>query len=115
MRQKSLLRGSAIAVDRRKDGQILIGLDGLDQTPDLRRQRGEGRHVGASPIDACRDFDDRVVGEVRQRSVVPHVDDLDVAGAGMERGHQLGRSLAVERTAALLEQLRLLVDRRVPV
>ena len=56
MRQKSLLRGSAIAVDRREDRQILLGLYGLDQTPDLRRQRGEGRHVGAIPIDAGRDL-----------------------------------------------------------
>ena len=40
---------------------------------------------------------------------------MDLAGAGDERGDEAGRGLAVEGAAALLEQRRLLVDRRIAV
>ena len=64
---------------------------------------------------ARRDLDDRVVGQVRDRAVVPHVHDLHVARPGVERRHERRRRVAVERAAPLLEELRLRVERRVLV
>ena len=69
----------------------------------------------AVAVDARRDLDHGVVGQVRQRPVVADVDDLDIAGAVVERGDQLRRGLAVEGAAAAREQRRLLGERRIAV
>ena len=45
--------------------------------------------------------------QVGDRAVVAHVHDLDVAGAGRERGDELRGGLAVVRAAAALEELGL--------
>ena len=71
--------------------------------------------MGAVTVDDGRDLDDRVVGQVRDRAVVPNVDDLHVAGAVVEGRDELRRGLAVERPAAMIEELGLLVERRVAV
>ena len=55
--------------------------------------------MGAVAIDPGGDLDHRIVGHVRQRAVVADVDDLDVAGPGMERRDELGGRLAVERSS----------------
>ena len=69
----------------------------------------------AVAVDDRRDLDDGVGRQVGHRAVVADVDDLDVARAVVERGDELRRGLAVERPAAVLEQLRLLGQRLVAV
>ena len=71
--------------------------------------------MGAVAIDPGRHLDHRMGRQVRERAVVADVDDLDIAGPGVERGDELGRGLAVERPAALLEQGRLPVEVRIAV
>ena len=71
--------------------------------------------MGAIAVDPGGDLDDGIVGQVRQRAVVADVDDLDVAGPGVERGDELGRRLAVERPAAAFQEGRLRDELRVAV
>ncbi len=97
-----------VAGQRRLDGQLLVGLGMGHEPAHLGRQRRLRERMRAVAIDPGRDLDDRVGGQVGQRAVVADVDDLDVAGAVVERGDELGRRLAVERAAALLEEGRLL-------
>ena len=59
-------------------------------------------------VDPGRDLDDGRVGQVGECPVVAHVDDLDVAGAVVERRDQLRGRLAVVGAAAGREQRRLL-------
>src|SRR5262249_14979492 len=62
-----------------------------------------------------RQLDDVVAGQPGQGPVVAQVKHLDVAIAGRQRRDELRRGLAVERAAALFEQLRLRRQRRIAV
>jgi len=108
IRGQSPQRGGAIAGPRRLDRQLFIGLDGLDEPALLRSQRGELDRMRPSPIDDGRDLDDCRIRQVGDRAVVAHVDDLGVAGTVVQRRDELRRGLAVERPAAVIEQLGLL-------
>ena len=108
-------RDRVLAAHRRLDRQRLVRLDVLDEAQHLGRQRGGRDGRGTRPVDARRDLDDGVVGQVRDRAAVEGVHDVDGAVAGVERLDQRRRRLAVVRAAAALEQLGLVVERRVAV
>ena len=104
----------------RGDRQLLVGLHRLHEAAHPGLERRLRQHLGALPRDSRRDLDDRRVRQVRQGLAaapvaVPHVDDLDVAAPVVQRRDELRRRLGVERAAAALEQLRLLVEVRVAV
>ncbi len=91
-----------------------------------RRRAGPGRAAraragaaprGTAPSRPIRAGTSTTSSSARPASVraVADVDDLDVAGVADQRADQLDRGLAVERAAALLEQRRLLGERRVAV
>ena len=81
----------------------------LDEPEQLRRERRlRAAAPGRRGADARGHLDDVVVGQPGERAVVAHVDHVDRAVAGRQRGDEPGRRLAVERAAALLEQRRLL-------
>ena len=79
----------------------------LDEAEQLRSERRLRQRRRSRELDSRRQLDGIVVRKARKRTVVPNVEHLDVAVAARERCHQLRRCLAVERAAALLEQLRL--------
>ena len=87
----------------------------LDEPQQLRRQRGLGDGIRPRAPDPGGQLDDVVVGQAGERAPVAHVDHLDVAGVPGQRGDELSGGLAVERAAALLEQRRLLAQRRIGV
>ena len=68
--------------------------------------------MGAVAIDPGGDLDDGFVGQVGEGAVVADVDDLQIAGAVMERGDELRGRLAVEGAAAIGQQGGLLGQRR---
>ena len=74
-------------------------------------QRPVGERVRTVAIDPRGHLHHGVVGEVRDGAVVANVDDLDVAGAGMQRRDERGGGVAVEGASSLLQQLRLGVER----
>src|SRR6266536_2712475 len=113
--EQGLEREAAVAGDGCPDRQALVGLHLLDQAEQLGREGREGQGVGAGGVDARRDLDHGVGRQVREGPVVADVDDLHVAGAGVERGDELGGGLAVEGAAAPVQQRRLGVERRVAV
>ena len=108
-------RDRVLATDRRLDRQQLVRLDVLDQAEHLGGQRRGRDRRRAGAVDARRDLDDRVVGQVRDRAAVVRVDDVDRAVARVERLDERRGRLAVVRAAAPLQQLGLAVQRRVAV
>ena len=98
----------------RLDRQLLVAATRLDQAV---HSGASGASAAAPPVarDARGNLHDDVIGQVGQRAAVARVDDLDIAAAVVERRDQLRGRLAVEGAAAVLEQLRLRVERRVAV
>ena len=95
----------SVAGHRRLDGQLLVGLGVLDERPHLRGQGSRGDRRGTASVDARRQLHHRIVGEPGDGAVVAHIDHLDVAGPGVERGDELGGRFAVVRAAPLAKQL----------
>ena len=110
VRQERLARGDRVAGHRSLGGEPLVGGHVLDETEQLRRERRLRQRLRAGGTDPRRQLDDVVGLQPRDDAVVANVDDLHVAGAGRERRDQRRRGLAVEGTAALLEERRLLGD-----
>ena len=115
VREQRLVDELAVARDRGRSGQPLVGGDVLHEPEQLGRERRLLERLRASGGDARRDLDRVVVGEAGERAVVADVDDLGVAGVAREGGDELRGGLAVEGAAAALEQLRLGRQRRVAV
>ena len=108
-------RDPAVAGRRRRDRQLLVGLGRLDEAAHLGREGRHRQRVGAVAVDPGRDLDDGRVGQIGECPVVAHVDDLDVAGAVVERCDQLRRRLAVEGPAAVGQQGGLLGEALIAV
>ena len=87
----------------------------LDEAEEFGRERRLRQWPRTLPAHLRRHLDDVVVCEPGQNIAVAHVDHLDVTGVGGKRCHELDRGLAVERSAALLEERGFLGQRRVPV
>ena len=63
--------------------------------------------MGVAPLRSMRAGSSTTASsrQVRHGALVAHVDDLDVARPGMERGDELGGGLAVVRAATLAQQV----------
>src|SRR5262249_35880824 len=107
--------GAAVAGARRFDGEHLVGGHGLHEPEHLRRERRHLDGMRTVEVDQRRHLDDGLVGESGDRATVTYVDVMVRTIAGEQRRHESGGRLAVVRAAALLEQARLMVERRVGV
>ena len=87
----------------------------LGEPEELRRERRLGQGDEAPVLDPRRNLDDVIVRQPGDGAVISHVHLVHDAVVADERGDEPGRGLAVEGAAALLEQRRLLVQRRVAV
>ena len=99
VREERLPRRDRVARHRRLGRQPLVGRDVLDEAEELGRERRLRERLGADRPDPRGKLDDVVVLQPLDDAVVPHVDDLHVAGPGRERRDERGRRLAVERPA----------------
>ena len=115
MGEQRLARVGGVATECGGDGEPLVGRHVLRRPEQFRCERRLRQRDGDAVLDARRHLDDVVVGEPRERAVVPDVDLVQLAGAGGERCHEARRRLAVEGAAPLLQQRRLLVDLRIAV
>ncbi len=115
MREQRLARDRGVARHGRLSRQPLVRGDVLRETEQLGRERRLRQRDEPAGLDARRHLDDVVVREAGERAVVTDVHLVHGAVAADERRDETGRGLAVERAAALLEQRRLLVQRRVAV
>ena len=113
--EQRLPRHRGVGGDRRLRGEPLVGGDVLGEPKELRRERRLGKGREAPVLHPRRNLDDVIVRQPGERAVISDVDLVHDAVVADERGDEPGRGLAVERAAALLEQRRLLVQRRVAV
>ncbi len=115
VREQRLARDDRVARRRSLDREPLVRGDVLDEPEQLRRERRLRQRLRAVRADPRRHLDDVVGREPGERAAVAHVDDVDGAVVRDERRDEPDRRLAVVRAAALLEQRRLLRERRVAV
>ena len=101
--------------DRRLRGEPLVGGNVLGEPKELRRERRLRQGREAPVLHPRRNLDDVIVRQPGERAVISDVDLVHDAVVADERGDEPGRGLAVEGAAALFEQRRLLVQRRVAV
>ena len=87
----------------------------LHQAEHLRRERVGRLGERAGTIHPARELHHVAGRHVRDRPLVQHVDDLLVAGTGVERRDECRGGVGVPRAPALLQELRLRVERRVTV
>ena len=85
MGEQGLARVGGIAAERGAGGEPLVSRDVLREAEQLRSERRLRQRDGYAVLDARRDLDDVVVGEPRERAVVPDVDLVQLAGARRER------------------------------
>ena len=97
------------------DREPLVGLRVRDEPEHLGRQRIDRQRVRAVAIDRAGDLDHVVVGEVGDRAVVRTFTTCTSPVPAWSDAIERRRRVAVERAAALLQQLRLRVQRRVLV
>ena len=110
MREQRLARIGGVPAECGADGEPLVGRHVLRRARAAPLRAAPGAAGRGRRRDARRHLDDVVVGEPRERAVVPDVDLVHLAGRRRERRDEPGRRLAVEGAAALLQQRRLLVD-----
>ena len=103
------------AMDSCFECQLLVRRDVRDEAGEERVNRSRGLSSGALPADLCRYLDDSMISEEGQRAVIPQVDHLHIPPIGDQGRHQIHRGLGVIRTAPLLKQRGLLIDRRVGI
>ncbi len=115
MRQQRASYVGLLAGQRGAHRQALVRRDVLHQPEQLGGERLLWQRVGTVTIDPGRHLDQVVVGQAGQRAGVGHVDLVHRAVAGDQGGEQRDRGLAVVRPAPLLQQGRLLDQRRVAV
>src|SRR5207247_10578848 len=114
-REERLPHGDDVAGHGGLGGEPLVRGDVLDEPEELGRERLLRKRLRPVAAHTRRHLDDVVVRQARERAVVARVDDVHLAGSAGERRRESDRSLAVERAAPLLEQGRLLGERRVAV
>jgi hypothetical protein len=101
--------------ERGLQGQLLVRGHMRDQARVQRLDRVDRQGLGAGRGDAGRYLDHRLGGQERQPVAVADVDDLHVTAIRGQGRHEVDRGFGVVRAAALLQQFRLLLQRRVGV
>ena len=115
VREQGAVHAVAPAVDRGVERELLVRRHVRDQSGEQRVERLD--RLGGHPCaaDPGGHLDHALSSRNGRRAVVAEVDHLHVAAVGHQRGDQVDRGLGVVGAAALLEQRRLLVQRRVGV
>ncbi|CDN41725.1 hypothetical protein BN871_AJ_00770 [Paenibacillus sp. P22] len=110
MMSHRLQRQAAVAGYGCFDRERFVRFDGMDEPFGLR---GDGRQLernGTLGGNEAVDLDASVVREEIQDAVVRHVQRLHVAGAVVERAHEVDGSFGIIGAAPLLQLLRLLAQ-----
>jgi len=104
MGQKSLQSCLLVPLHCSQDGQLLVGLDSLGQTPYRRRQGGHRDRSGTAPIDHRGQLHNTFRREIGQGTVIARVDDVHLTLVTMysaDDGHGYG---GIMGPAPLLQQ-----------
>ena len=95
--------------------QLLVRRDVRNESGVQRINWREGLSERPMPADACWHLNNVMISEKRKRAVVAQVDDLHITLVGDQGRHEIHRRFGVVGTATPLEQIRLLIYRRVGI